>query len=100
MREPEGYRQTLEWLTEQAGGKGWLTTMDISRILGIDRTNIDKLYDYSPADLIRAQREINKTRTVGTYFVCPVVNDGKVIKYDPFDGAEGSEFCKDVALIT
>lgn len=44
MREPEGYRQTLEWLTEQAGGKGWLTTMDISRILGIDRTTVRRRY--------------------------------------------------------
>ena len=68
--------------------------------LGIDKTNLDKLYDYTPAQLIQAQRDINKTRTVGTYFVCPLVMDGRVIKYDPFDGAEGSRFCKDVALIT
>ncbi len=75
-------------------------TRQFLEFLGIDRTNIDKLYDYSPAELIQAQRDINKTRTVGTYFVCPVVNDGRVIRYDPFDGAEGSAFCKDVALIT
>jgi len=68
--------------------------------LGIDKTNIDKLYEYTPAELIQAQRDINKTRTVGTYFVCPVVGDGRVVKYDPFDGAEGSEFAKDIALIT
>ena len=44
MREPEGYRQTLEWLTERAGGKGWLTTMDISRILGMDRKTVTRRY--------------------------------------------------------
>ena len=80
--------------------EGRAMTKQFLDFLGIDRTNIDKLYEYSPADLIKAQREINKTRTVGTYFVCPVVNDGRVIKYDPFDGAEGSAFCKDITLIT
>jgi len=68
--------------------------------LGIDKTNIDKLYDYSPAELIAAQRAINATRTTGTYFACPLVMDGRVLKYDPFDGVEGSDFCKDVTLIT
>ena len=80
--------------------EGRAMTQQFLDFLGIDGSNYEKLYEYSPADLIRAQREINKTRTVGTYFVCPVVNDGRVVKYDPFDGAEGSAYCRDVTLIT
>ena len=44
MREPQGYRQTLEWLTEQAGGKGWLNPTEVGRILGIDRHTAVKRY--------------------------------------------------------
>lgn len=44
MREPKGYRQTLEWLTEQSGGKGWLNATDISRILGMDRTTVKRRF--------------------------------------------------------
>ena len=80
--------------------EGAAMTKQFLDFLGIDKTNIDKLWDYTPQELIKKQREINATRTVGTYFVCPVVMDGRVVKYDPFDGAEGSEFCKDITLIT
>lgn len=68
--------------------------------LGIPYDEPEKLLDYTAEDLIAASRAINKTRTVGTYFVCNPVMDGKVIAYDPFDGAEGSEFSKDIALMT
>lgn len=68
--------------------------------LKIDRDNLEKLQEIPPEDLIKAQREINKTRTVGTYFQCPVIKDGEIIKYDPFDGAEGSELSKDIILIS
>ena len=37
MREPEGYRETLAWLTEQTKGKGWLSTAEIARVLGVSR---------------------------------------------------------------
>ena len=40
MREPDGYRQTLAWLTEQSGGKGWLSTAEISRLLKVDRGTV------------------------------------------------------------
>jgi len=40
MRELEGYRPTLEWLTEQAEGKGWLSTTEIATLLGVDRTTV------------------------------------------------------------
>lgn len=40
MREPDGYRQTLEWLGEKADGKGWLSTADIARILGVSRQTV------------------------------------------------------------
>ena len=40
MRELEGYRQTLEWLSERAKGRGWLSTAEIARILGIDRDTV------------------------------------------------------------
>lgn len=44
MREPEGYRQTLEWLTEQTEGKGWITTSEIARILGVNRQTVTKRF--------------------------------------------------------
>lgn len=47
MREPEGYRQTLEWLTEQAGGKGWLSKTEISRILHMDRSTVTRRFGVS-----------------------------------------------------
>lgn len=37
VREPEGYRQTLEFLTERVDGKGWLSTSEIARVLGVSR---------------------------------------------------------------
>ncbi|NLN44947.1 MAG: carboxylesterase/lipase family protein [Clostridiaceae bacterium] len=75
-------------------------TLQLLDFLGIDKDHLEKLYEYSAADLIQAQRDINKTRTVDTYFVCPLVMDGRVIRYDPFDGAEGSEYCRNIPLIT
>ena len=44
MREPEGYRQILEWLTVQTGGKGWLTVADISRTLHMDRETVKRRF--------------------------------------------------------
>ncbi len=44
MREPEGYRQTLAWLTEQSGGKGWLNATEIGRLLGIDRSTVKRRF--------------------------------------------------------
>lgn len=75
-------------------------TLQLLDHLGIGKDHIEKLYDYSAAELIQAQRDINKTRTIDTYFVCPLVMDGRVIRYDPFDGAEGSAYCRDIPLIT
>jgi para-nitrobenzyl esterase len=75
-------------------------TLQLLDFLGIEKNHLEKLYNYSAAELIQAQRDINKTRTVDTYFVCPLVQDGRVIKYDPFDGAEGSEYVKNIPLIT
>jgi len=40
MREPNGYRQTLEWLTERTDGKGWLQLSEIAEILGLDRKTV------------------------------------------------------------
>lgn len=67
--------------------------------LGVDASNLDKLQGYTPQELIQAMRDINATRDPGNYLNFPVVLDGEVVKYNPFDGAEGSEFCKDIPLI-
>lgn len=40
MREPDGYRQTLAWLGEKAEGKGWLSTTEIARVLGVSRQTV------------------------------------------------------------
>ena len=40
MREQPGYRETVQWLTEQAGGKGWLKTSDVAKLLGLDRDTV------------------------------------------------------------
>ena len=40
MREAPGYRETVLWLTEQTDGKGWLSTAEIARILGVDRRTV------------------------------------------------------------
>ena len=40
MREVDGYRQTLEWLMAVAKGRGWLSTAEIARVLGIDRDTV------------------------------------------------------------
>ena len=52
-----------------------------------------------PEDLIKAMREINATRANGDYLNFPTTFDHDVICYDPFDGGEGSEYCKDIPLI-
>ncbi len=67
--------------------------------LHITKDNIDELEKIPPQDLIKAMREINATRENGNYLRFPVTFDGEVIQYDPFDGAEGSEYCKDIPLI-
>ena len=45
MREPEGYRQTLEWLTERTEGKGWLNAVEIAEILGVTRQTVTRRWD-------------------------------------------------------
>jgi len=67
--------------------------------LGITKDNVDELEKIPPEDLIKAMRAINATRKNGNFLNFPVVLDGEVIKYNPFDGAEGSEYCKDIPLI-
>lgn len=47
MREPDGYRQTLAWLGEQTGGKGWLSTAEIARLLGINRQTVTRRFGIS-----------------------------------------------------
>jgi len=40
MREPQGYRETVQWLTEQTDGKGWLSISEIAILLGLDRKTV------------------------------------------------------------
>ena len=47
VREPEGYRSTLEWLTERTDGKGWLSTTEIAALLGINRQTVSKRFGIS-----------------------------------------------------
>ena len=47
MREPDGYRQTLAWLMERTGGKGWLSTTEIARILGVTRQTVTRRFGIS-----------------------------------------------------
>lgn len=72
---------------------------DLLDFLNIKEDNLDELQNLTAEELIRASRELNKERAFGNYFECPVLFDGEVLKYDPFDGAEGSEYCKDITLI-
>lgn len=44
MREPDGYRETLEWLTEANAGKGWISTSDIARVLGVSRQTVARRF--------------------------------------------------------
>ncbi|MBR3354431.1 MAG: carboxylesterase/lipase family protein [Oscillospiraceae bacterium] len=70
--------------------------------LGITKDNIEDLWKYPPEELIRIQREINATRDpseMSNYLIFPSVLDGKFIKYNPFDGAEGSEYSKEIYMI-
>ena len=67
--------------------------------LGITKDNLDRLETIPPEELIQAMREINASRANGDYLNFPTTFDGEVIRYDPFDGGEGSEYCKDIPLI-
>ena len=92
----------------QSGGFGHLATPEqgaemakqLLDHLEIPTDRAEEILKVPAERLIEASREINRTRTDGNYFVCPLIRDGKVIVYDPFDGAEGAEFCKDVILMT
>ena len=92
----------------QSGGFGHLASpeqgADMAKQLldhlNIPTDHVDEILKVPAERLIEASREINRTRTDGNYFNCPLIHDGKVIVYDPFDGAEGSEYCKDVTLMT
>jgi para-nitrobenzyl esterase len=66
---------------------------------GIDKDNIEKLESIPYEELIKAMREINAERENGNYLNFPVTFDGNVIKYNPFDGGEGTEFSKDIPFI-
>ena len=44
MKEPDGYRQCLEWLNEATNNKAWLTVADISRLFGIDRHTVNRRF--------------------------------------------------------
>ena len=44
MKEVYGYRETLEYLNERTGGKAWLSVTDIAKIMGIDRTTVNKRF--------------------------------------------------------
>jgi len=68
--------------------------------LKLDKDSVDELLKIPPEEIIRIVREMNATRNLSNFFICPVILDGEVIKYDPFDGAEGSEYSKDVGLMT
>lgn len=46
MREPQCYRQTLEWLTERTG-KGWLNITEIADVLGLDRKTVRNRFGIS-----------------------------------------------------
>ena len=74
-------------------------TKEYLEYLGISKENIDDIQKIPAADLIKAIREINKTRTLGTYMMNSSVVDGKHIVYNPYDGAEGSEYSKDIIMI-
>ena len=74
-------------------------TKEYMDFLGIDAEHVDDLQKIPPQDLIKAIRDINKTRTLGTYMAFPSVVDGKHVVYDPFDGGVGSEFSKDIIVI-
>lgn len=39
-REKEGYRETLAFILEAGKGKGWLSTTDIAKILGVSRSTV------------------------------------------------------------
>jgi len=74
-------------------------TKEFMDFLGIDADHVDDLQKLPPEALIQAIRDINKTRTLGTYMAFPSVLDGKHFKYNAFDGAEGSEYSKDIYVI-
>lgn len=44
MREPDGYRETLSWLADQTGGKGWLSTTEIADVLKISRQTVTRRF--------------------------------------------------------
>lgn len=44
MKEPKGYRETLEFLNEKVGGKTWLSVTEISRVMGIDRSTVNRRF--------------------------------------------------------
>ena len=44
MREPNGYRETLEYLSERTGNKGWVTVTEIARILKVDRSTVNRRF--------------------------------------------------------
>ena len=78
------------------------TTKEFLDYIGIDKKHIDDLQKYPPDELIRIMREINAPRdpsSLDNFCVFLAVWDGEIVKYNPFDGAEGSEYSKDIYVI-
>lgn len=47
MREPEGYREILMWISERTDGKGWLSTTEVARLLGVTRQTVTRRFGIS-----------------------------------------------------
>lgn len=64
MREPEGYRQTLEFLTERTDGKVWLSTTEIATLLGVDRHTVCRRFEIHKgcAITVLAKRMVEESR--------------------------------------
>lgn len=64
MRESANYRPTLEWLTEQTNGKGWLSNAEIARLLKIDRDTVRRRFDIHKgcAITVLAKRMVEESR--------------------------------------
>jgi len=64
VKEQPGFRETVEWLTEQTNGKGWLTTTEIASVLGLDRHTVTKRFGISRgcALPVLAKRMVEESR--------------------------------------
>lgn len=44
MKELDGYRECLAWLTEQTDGRAWVSTTEIAQILGVHRDTVKRRF--------------------------------------------------------